>query len=114
MKHPLWMGLVFVSCGAMAQGNPCKEPEYLFIKSASKAEMRDEYCSLTRRAQSNDHSHQITQDSIARKRELHLDTLSDRDLSMSELKAATSCKVAAGAIADALSRRFKSKPPSCG
>jgi hypothetical protein len=113
MKRLLWIGLAFVSCGVMAQGNPCKEPEYLFIKSASKAEMRDEYCSLTRHAQSNDKSHQITQDSIARKRGKHLDTSNEREVSMSELKAATSCKVAAGAIADALSRRFKSKPPPC-
>jgi hypothetical protein len=113
MKRLLSIGLAFVSCGVMAQGNPCKEPEYLFIKSASKAEMRDEYCSLTRRAESNDAMRRITRESIQRKHELRLETSADREEEMSELKAATSCKVAAGAIADALSRRFKSKPPSC-
>lgn len=113
MKRILAICLTMTSAEVLAEGSPCKEPEYLFTKSASKAEMRDEYCSLTRRAESNDKMRQITRESIQKKHELHLDTAADREEEMSELKAATSCKVAAGAIADALSRRFKSKPPLC-
>jgi hypothetical protein len=102
-----------MSVGALAQDRPCREPEYLFVQSASKAELNDEYCSLMRHADSNDRSRQITQDGIQKKRELQLDATTDRELELREVRAATSCRVAAASISGALSRRFKSKPPSC-
>jgi hypothetical protein len=113
MKRLFGICLIFVSAGAVAQGNPCKEPEYLFIKSASKSELRDAYCSFEHKALSNEKSHRLTQEMIEKKHAMQLDTANDRETSMGELKARTSCRVAAGAVADALSRRFKSKPPSC-
>jgi hypothetical protein len=113
MKRLLLIGLALVSAGAFAQGRPCNEPEYLFIKSASKPELRDSYCSLQLRAQSNEKDRQITHEAIEKKRELHLDASVERDNELGELRAATSCKVAASAVAGALERRFKSKPPSC-
>jgi hypothetical protein len=113
MKRLFGLWLVVLSAMAAAQDHPCQEPEYFFMKSASKPELRDAYCSLTQRAESNERSRQITQDGIKKKRELQLDTASDRDLEIREVRAATSCRVAAASVAGALERRFKSKPPSC-
>lgn len=104
--------LFFTSAAVMAQGSPCAEPEYAFTTKASKTELRDKYCYFVRRAKSNDSSHRITQEAIQKKGDLGLSATRDREVSMDELKAAGSCRVAAGAVADALSRRFKSKPPA--
>jgi cation transport regulator ChaB len=113
MRRLLSIGLTFVSVSAFAQGRPCTEPEYLFLKSASLPEMRDAYCSLELRAESNDRDRKITKEAIQEKQEMHLDASKERGNEMGELRAVTSCKVAASAVAGAIERRFKSKPPSC-
>ena len=113
MRILLGCWLLTLSVGALAQDHPCKDPEYLFIKSASKAELRAEYCSLVAHADSNDRSREITQEGIQNKKTLRLDTSGDRELELKELRAAASCRHAAGSVAIALERRFKSKPPSC-
>jgi hypothetical protein len=113
MKRLLIAGLLCCSASAWAQGDPCPKPEYAFISTASKSELREEYCYLTRKARREERGHQLTQEMIAKKRDLHLDTVEDGKTSLDELKAANSCKVAAATLAEALLRRFKNKPPSC-
>jgi len=113
MKRLLWISLAFVAAGASAQGRPCAEPEYAFVRDATKPEIRSEYCTLVRRAESNEHDRESTQITIKQKRDLHLDTATDRERELNELKAANSCRGAAATLAVALERRFKSKTPSC-
>lgn len=114
MKRLLWIGFALASAGAVAAEERCPAPEYAFIKGASKSEVLEEYCILTRKANRYQKFHQITQDAIQKKRALHLDVGKESEESIDELQAANSCKVAAATLADVLTRRFKSKPPFCG
>jgi hypothetical protein len=112
MKRLFALLTILAAGSAIAEGFPCSEVQYAFLKDASKDELREEYCRLTRKALSNEKSYQSTGQAIEEKRTLQLDTSKDRDMAMAELRASHTCKVAAGAISDALSRRFKSKPPA--
>jgi hypothetical protein len=115
MKSAAFVGLALAFiAGTASAGNRCEKVEHAQLKVASKSELRDEYCYATRRAQSYDGSHRIIREAMEKKYALGLDARSDQQASMEALEAAGSCKIAAGAFADALSRRFKSKPPpSC-
>lgn len=112
MKRTFVLLALLMAGGAGAEGFPCSEPQYAFLKGASKAEMQEEYCRLTRKALSNERSHKNTLQMIEEKKSLQLYDPKDRGKSMSELQAAGTCKVAAGAVSDALARRFKSKSPA--
>jgi len=112
MKRTFLLLAMLVAASAGAEGLPCSEPQYAFLKDASKDELKYEYCRLTRKALSNERSHKNTLQMIEEKKSLHLYDPKDRGKSMSELQAAGTCKVAAGAVSDALARRFKSKSPA--
>jgi len=114
MKRTFVLVAMLVAGSAGAEGFPCSEPQYAFLKEASKAEMQEEYCRLTRKAISNRASFKSTQQMIDEKRSLKLYSPKDSEMGMQELSAAHTCEVAAGGVSDALFRRFKTKPPkSC-
>src|SRR4051794_18421710 len=101
-------GLIVCAIPCFAgEGNRCPLPEYAQLKGADKSELNSEYCAATRQAKSNMDMHNITQDLIRKKLEIAADIGPEQQQSLAEIKAAGSCKVAAGAYADALSRRFK-------
>lgn len=110
MKRLLGLMAMLVVGGAAAEGFPCPEPQYAFLKDAGKDELRYEYCRLTRKALSNERAHRHTREMIEEKKALELYESKDGDKALSELQAAGTCKVAAGAVADALAKRFKQKP----
>jgi hypothetical protein len=113
MKRLALIGMLALAQSAVASvASPCSEPEYLQLKTASKSELREEYCIATRRAQSEDRMHQIVQDGIAQKRAIPVDTSENEKESMEYLKSAGSCRVRAAKFQVALSKRFKSKPPA--
>lgn len=113
MKHLLLISLLTVTRFAVADVKPCQESEYYYLANASKPELLDQYCSLRRRAASNNSDRENVQITIKEKREAKLDASPDLDRVLEFTKAARSCRAAAESVAGALSRRFKSKPPSC-
>lgn len=112
MKRLFALLTILAAGSAIAEGFPCSEVQYAFLKDASKDELREEYCRLTRKALSNQKSYQLTLEMIEEKKALQLSEPKDREKSLSEIKAAGTCRVSAGAVSDALYRRFKSKPPA--
>jgi hypothetical protein len=113
MKRLLAIGVALVSAAATAQVSTCKEPEYAFLSGATKPELSDEYCYMSRKAASNDRARENVKVGIKEKHELRLDTSLEQSQTADLSRATMACKIAANAIEAALSRRFKSRPPSC-
>jgi len=98
-------------CGA-TDVMPCQSPEYARLKDASKAELREVYCSAMRKEALNK---QFSADARATGRSLAEQGLYNPKYgndAIEYVRAASACGVVAGEAADWLSKRFRAKPPA--
>ena len=113
MRSFAFIGLLALTQAAMASTtSSCEKAEYLQLKDADKAELQQEYCSATRRAQSADRLHAIVEDTIEKKRAIPADASTSEKESLDLIDVRTSCLVRAAKFKAALGKRFKSKPPA--
>jgi len=110
MKRTFVLLAMLVAGSAGAEGFPCSEPQYAFLKDATQDELKYEFCRATRQGLSNRNSFQSTEQMIAEKKSLNVYSPEDREKQKLELKAAHSCEAAARSISATLARRFKTSP----
>lgn len=104
--------LSLASGPGLAASITCDKPEYLQLKTADKAELRQEFCRTTRMNDLNMRLRQGTETEVSELRRMGADATEAVNRSAAELSAAESCSKAAAEYAGALERRFKSKPPA--